>query len=152
MPRAPCPEHPEGCSSPDFPNPQHPHTPGRPIFGPMLAVLLALLSVAAGLSPRSPADATTEAGTAPATEVAEGADACCGAEVGDAEPSHPCVPGESCPPSGGCCACVSCSQRLASAPPSVSPEEAEDATRRGVPAGTWAGIDGGDAVWHPPRG
>ena len=60
--------------------------------------------------------------------------------------------GESCPDSGGCCACVSCCKRVANAPVALRPVASENATAHVLPSGRRAGIEEVGAVWHPPRG
>ncbi|PAP75218.1 hypothetical protein [Rubrivirga marina] len=114
----------------------------------MLAVLLALLSALAGVSPSGMADDFAEG--AEVVSVAHPADACCGV-VGE-NPEHPCTPGEPCTPAGGCCACASCGQRVLSTPPTPRPDVAASATRHAVPSAGPTGTDAVGAVWHPPRG
>ncbi len=117
----------------------------------MLAVLLALLAAVAGL-PASGTVATETAATSAETAWLAGpADDCCG-EVAADTPAHPCAPGEPCPPTGGCCACVACGKRVADAPPLARPAEPEGDTTYRVPSEGPTGIDEVDAVWHPPQG
>ncbi|WP_412068786.1 hypothetical protein [Rubrivirga sp. IMCC43871] len=137
--------------SPDFPNPQQPLAPDRPILPPMLAVLLALLSAVAGLPASGTAETETAAASAESVWLAGPADDCCG-EIASESTRHPCPPGEPCPPTGGCCACVSCGKRVADTPPVDRPVDAEGDTMVRAPSQEPTGVDEGDAVWHPPQG
>lgn len=123
----------------------------------MLALVLALLAAVAGLPSGGPGGMESAAPEGVRSEVVESAVVvvpavpCCEAEAGGA-PAAPCGPGDSCPPFGGCCACVSCVKRAAEAPPSVAPAARVGESVERAPAGAPGGIDGGGAVWHPPRG
>ena len=115
----------------------------------MLALVLLVLSVLA-----APAESHVEMdpmGQAESAAVAWQVPGCCG-EVTEADASHPCAPVESCPDSGGCCACVSCCKRVANAPAVLRPVASEDATAHVLPSGRRAGTEEVGAVWHPPRG
>lgn len=78
-------------------------------------------------------------------------DACCSHEIGSGE-SEPCAPGDDCPPGGGCCGCVSCTQRVASEPEAMTPDDPEPATPHGASPIVESGASTMGAVWHPPRG
>ncbi len=113
-----------------------------------MLVLLVLLALAAPT-----ADGVAGARVEQAAVAVARADvACCGGEVTEGDASHPCAPGESCPSPGGCCACVSCCKRVASAPVDLRPEGREGPLSHVVLPGRRAGVEEVDAVWHPPRG
>lgn len=114
----------------------------------MRAVLLVLLSALAVL----PASGATGELLKTANRISVSDEPCCEEEAAEGEVSHPCAPGESCPPSGGCCACVSCCKRVANAPANLRPEGGEDTRASAVPAEGHPGIEEVGAVWHPPRG
>ena len=113
----------------------------------MLALVVLVLSVLA-----APAESRVEVPPTVQAESVVWADSGCCGELTGADASHPCAPGESCPDSGGCCACVSCCKRVANAPAVLRPVASEDATAHVLPSGRRAGIEEVGAVWHPPRG
>ena len=120
----------------------------------MLSVVLALLVALSGLPLSGMAASDGSAAEAPPSVEVLAADlpgaACCG--IASESLDHPCTPGEPCPPMGGCCACVSCGQRVVSMPPPVQPDVAEVVTRHAVAVERNLGTDTIGAVWHPPRG
>ena len=124
----------------------------------MLALVLAVLATVAGLPPGGRTEpAGGGAASVEATGVgvpghlrSAGVGLCCGANASDAP--APCGPGDACPPFGGCCGCVACGERVADAPLRTAPVVRRGARLERPPAGQARGIDGGGAVWHPPRG
>lgn len=115
----------------------------------MLALVLLVLSVLA--APVEGRAEGTPVGQAESVVVTWEGSGCCG-EITEADTPHPCAPGESCPGSGGCCACVSCCKRVANEPSVLRPREVEDTTSHVIPSGRRAGTEKVGAVWHPPRG
>ncbi|PAP79353.1 hypothetical protein B1759_13555 [Rubrivirga sp. SAORIC476] len=113
----------------------------------MLALVVLVLSVLA-----APAESLAEVPPAVQAELVVWADSGCCGELSEADASHPCAPGESCPDAGGCCACVSCCKRVANAPVALRPVASENATTHVLPSGRRAGTEEVGAVWHPPRG